>query len=283
MGENPHKRAEDESINIALIHKHINDNTPSGIKIRDSFKTLFGNEVTLISTIESGGNRGTHYDLQIKCLQNQTEIIQNVEFKGSKHYKPIDSTKPPWKDGVQFYNGTGSKFEFVHKYALTFYNRALDEIISHYNIQTPKPTYEEWIKDAFKQGKPSSDFVKEIRDKGYRSKYLSDCRKKFNLQFHLDALDLITLMDEIYKIANDALSCKDYWLQIHGNINNPDEFYVSWTKQIIMPEIQEIYQLPSKIGCDINIQIICVDNSKFTAKLRWGYGQCIANLRVDIK
>jgi hypothetical protein len=280
--EDPHKKSKDEAINIALIHHHVNSNTPSGIKIREAFFNSFPVEPMFVSTVESGANRSTHHDLQIK-FGDKPDDLKTVEFKGSKHFKSIDHTKHPWVNGVQFYNGTGSKFAIGHKYARDFYDTMLDEIIAHLQIQSPKPSYEIWAKDAFKQGKPSTPFVCELREKGYGGEYLSNIRKKFNKNFIAGDMDMMILMDEVQNIANSALSCKDYWLQIHGDIDNPDSFYVKWNDKIEMPQIQEIEQINSKGNCDINFKFVCVDGTEFSAKLRWGYGQCITNIRLDIK
>jgi hypothetical protein len=280
-----HQRATDESINIDLIHHHVNNKTPSGDKIIAAFSENIPLSPIFDSTVESGANRNTHHDLQIKynAIDDHPEILKTVEFKGSKHFKPIDDTKPPWFNGVQFYNGTGSKFTIGQKYARQFYDTMLDEIISHYEIQAPKPSYEIWEKDAFKQGRPTSEFVCELRQKGYLSEFLSNCRKKFNKTFISTTMDLIILMEEVQKIASDALTCKDYWLQIHGDINSPDMFYVKWSNKVATPEIIEIEQIISKSDCDINFKFTCKDGVELFAKMRWGYGQCISNIRIDIK
>jgi hypothetical protein len=34
---------------------------------------------------------------------------------------------------------------------------------------------------------------------------------------------------------------------------------------------------------DVDFVFTCEDGSVFHAKLRWGYGQCITNIRLDIK
>lgn len=279
MTTDPHQRAKDEATNIALIHHHITNNTPSGQKIRNAFALAFPNEPMFRNTVVSGANRSTHHDLQ---LQFDTDV-KTVEFKGSYHFKPIDTEKPPWTNGVQFYNGTGSKFSIGHAYARRFYDTMLDEIQEHLQLKTPKPTYEEWVKDAFRQGKPLTPFVRELRERGYKTEFLSDCRKKFNKSFIATDMDLMVLIDEAQHIADEALSCKDYWLQIHGDINHPDNFYVHWTNKVAMPQIQEIEQITTKDNCDINFKFICEDGSQFSAKLRWGYGQCVTNIRLDIK
>ena len=275
----PHQRSKDETINIALIHHHVNSNTPSGVKIRQAFPFI----PTFDSTVKSGANRSIHHDLQIQIPESGSNLLKTVEFKGSQYFKPIDNSKPPWFNGVQFYNGTGSKLSIGHKYARDFYDIALDEIIQGLNIQTPKPTYEVWVKDAFRQGRPSTPFVCEIREKGYGGEFLSNCRKKFNKQFNVGDKDLLLLMREVQQLVNESLGCKDYWLQIHGDIDNPESFHVKWSEKISPSEIQQVIKIKSKNDCDINFKFVCDDGMEFYAKLRWGYGQCITNIRVDIK
>jgi len=279
MSSDPHKKSKDETINISKIHEHIKNNTPSGIKIKNAFASELTDQNMFTSTVISGANRSTHHDLQIEIDGN----LKTVEFKGSKYFKPIDSTKAPWTNGVQFYNGTGSKFKVGSLYARKFYDNCLDKIITDLDIKTPKPIYDEWVKDAFRQGKPKTPFVCELREKGYCCEYLSNVRKEFNAKFTLSVFELTDLMLEVQQISHEVLDCKDFWLQIHGNIDDPDKFHIKWTNKIIMPEIVSVGQIRTKDNCDINFKFICDDNSEFFAKMRWGYGQCITNIRIDIK
>ena len=282
--ETPHTKSDTEAINLAKIHNHLNNDTPCGIKIREAFASAFPESPPFSSSVISGGNRKIHHDFKLKWKNpDDVDILKTVEFKGSKHKKPIDTTKQPWVNGVQFYNGTGRNFGVGLEYARQFYDTMMDEIIQHFGISVPKPTYEEWAKDAFTQSKPKTAFVKELREKGYKSDYLSDCRKKFNLQFVLNAEQLETLKNEVFAISNDMLSSKDYWLQIHGSIDNPEDFEVRWTGKLEMSPIINVEQEQSKSGCDVNFKFVCEDGSVFYAKLRWGYGQCITNIRLDIK
>ena len=276
----PHKKSKDEATNITLIHYHVNNNTPSGRKIRDAFEKEFPNEPMFISTVESGANRNTHYDLKLQ-FEND---LKTVEFKGSQYYKPIDSSKNPWVNGVQFYNGSGKNFSIAQKYARKFYDLMMDIIIEHLQIKSPKPSFEDWSIDAFAQGKLKTPFVRELKEKGQIEQYLFNLRKEFNNNFTATDMDLIILKKEVQTIADSALNCKDYWLQIHGDINDPELFHVKWSAKILMPQIQKISQVISKEDCcNINFNIICVDGSKFSTILRWGSRQCIKNLRLDIK
>ena len=277
--ETPHTRSDNEALSLAKIHTHINNNTPCGAKIRSAFSTAFPETPQFTRSVISGGNRSVHHDLKIQWTDNAS--IATVEFKGSKHKKPIDATKPPWVNGVQFYNGTGSKFNVGKEYARQFYDTMMDEIIAHFGITTAKPTFEEWSKDAFIQGKPKTLFVKELREKGYKSDYLSECRKKFTKQFTLTSEQLETLKNEVYAISSQVLESKDYWLQIHGAMEDPSDFEVRWTGKMAMAPIVSVEKDQSK--SDVDFIFTCEDGSVFNAKLRWGYGQCITNIRLDIK
>lgn len=282
--ETPHMRADNEALSLAKIHTHINSNTPCGAKIKEAFCIAFPDTPQFVRSVMSGGNRSVHHDLKIEFNNdNNSSSYNTVEFKGSKHKKPIDSTKQPWVNGVQFYNGTGSSFSVGKEYARQFYDKMLDEIIAHFGITITKPSFEEWSKDAFTQSKPKTPFVKELREKGYKSEYLSECRKKFNKEFVLSEDQLETLKNEVFAISNEVLSIKDYWLQIHGAMEDPDDFEVRWTGKLTMLPIVSVEQEQSKSGCDVNFQFVCEDGSAFHAKLRWGYGQCITNIRLDIK
>jgi len=281
--ETPHTRADNEALSLAKIHTHINNDTLCGAKIRSAFSAAFPETPQFARSVMSGGNRSVHHDLKIQWANESHYITSSktVEFKGSKHKKPIDTTKAPWVNGVQFYNGTGSKFNVGKEYARQFYDKMLDEIIEHFGIVTPKPTFEEWSKDAFIQGKPKTQFVKELREKGYKSEYLSECRKKFTKLFELNAEQLELLKNEVYAISCQVLESKDYWLQIHGVMEDPSDFEVSWTGKITMAPIVSVEKDQSK--SDVDFTFTCEDGSVFHPKLRWGYGQCITNIRLDIK
>jgi hypothetical protein len=280
-----HKKASDEKINIDKLHYHINNNTESGKKIQNSFNLLDEN-IKLTKTIQCGADRKTHYDLKI-----ETETIKHkfdnfrVEFKGSEQFVVIDEKKPPWFYGVQFYNGTGSTFNIGHIYAKKFYDNCLDKIIDKLNITIPKPSYDEWVKDGFRQGKPKTEFVKKIKELNDTDetikKFLSDLRINFNKTFKLTEIELDIFKNEAEKKIENVLNEKDYWLQIHGDIDNPDKFYVKWNKKYLFTKIIKIEQIAGS-GKDINIKMTC-NNKIIEAKMRWGYGQCITNIRIDIK
>lgn len=271
-----HQNSEDEQEFISKIIYNINNLTPQGKKI---LSVLPSNNSLLCSAIESGADRKTHHDFKLLFPNGD---LKTVEFKGSKFFKPINETKSPWHTGVQMHNGPGKMYSITKKYAKHCWN-FMDKIISDLSIVTPKPSYEEWEKDAFKQGKPKTPFVCEIREKGYGGVYLSTLRKKINATFSVTIYDLSVLMDEVQAIGNQVFNQKDYWLQIHGNIDNPDTFHVKWTSKMNMPRIIEVGLNNSKNYSDINFIFTCEDGTILKSKMRWGYGQLITNIRMDLK
>ena len=273
-------KAKDEAVNIAKIHSHIKNNTPCGVKIKDAFHNTFPDIPVFETTIKSGATRRIHHDLKIKWPDG---VEKTIEYKGCKEKSMIDASKPPWINGVQFYNGSAIQFSVGELYAKKFYNTMLDEIIANFKMVTPKPAYEEWRKDTFKQGKPKTLFHCELRQKGYKSDYLSECRKCFNKTFILTDAELLKLQDEVFQKANEVLEQKDYWLQIHGKMDEPDDFEVRWSSKVTISPIVLTKQVHSDSGCDVNFEFICENGSIFSSKLRWGYGQCITNLRLDLK
>jgi hypothetical protein len=66
-------------------------------------------------------------------------------------------------------------------------------------------------------------------------------------------------------------------------MDNPDNFEVNWYGNVIMSQIEKIEKVVSKNSSDMNFMITCEDGTTYNAKMRWGYGQCITNIRIDLK
>jgi hypothetical protein len=294
--KSPYKKAMDDTIRIKKVLYHIQNNTPSGKKIMDSFeleiKQLFGKV-----TSGNGGGRNTHYDFLIYDINNDEK---RVELKANEKKSIIDYTKNPWVNCVQFYNGIGNKYSIAKDYARNFYDIMLDKIILHFKLTSSKPSYDEWCKDAFTCGNNNltTDLVREfynkIKEVQTQPKHSSEMVKlnefyvifkRFNLEFisSITQQQLEILREEVYITANNALKDKDYWIQIHGDLDNPDDFNCRWSNKINMSPIVDIKCIPGKSGCDINFEFVCENNSVFTSKLRWGGNKCVSNIRMDIK
>lgn len=134
-------------------------------------------------------------------------------------------------------------------------------------------------------------------------------RVEFNKTFTVNNQDLEVLKNEISPIYEKIMKDKDLWLQIAGDldnpdkfnvkwtINNPDDFNIKWNNSMIIPKIPKLKKISVKeiepdikFNCECEIMCNCLDKNKcsckrftFEAHLRWGYGQGFANLRLDFK
>jgi hypothetical protein len=283
------QNSKDEEEKLKLIAYHINTNTLCGQKIKQSFHQTFPDEEECFDSCKVYGGRDIKYDLGL--IWSVLDKEKSCEAKMSDEKKSIDPKKSPWSNAVQGLNGIGNKFSIGRDYAKQFYDNAMDEIIAHYPLTKPKPSYEEWISDVFKCGKPTTDFVCELSEqsnKGSEGSYLFETiRKKYNKTFIASTEQLEIFKNEMFTQANKAFAQKDFWLQINGPMNEPDDFEIRWTGKFQIPEIISVKQKWTNVkkysDCNIHFQLTCSDGSIFTPILRWGYGQCLTNLRVDLK
>ena len=281
----PNEKAKQETASLKSLVIHVDTNSPTAQKIKNAWRDTYPDEPVFDKMVVVGG-RAMHYDILLQWISSNGEITKTkqVEVKSKKNLIKIDPTKNPWSYCVQYLNGHGNDFTLGHKYADLFYTE-LDKLIVEYNITAEKPSLEEWKKDAFGGKKPTTPFVSELRDKGYKSKFLSKFRIDFNKKF-ADTItedDLKTIEQEVYKKSNEVFDEKDYWLQIHGSLDDPDNFNVRWSSKVKMNPIIKYEQDITKSKCDVNFKFTCDDGKVYRAKLRWGYGQCLTNLRVDLK
>lgn len=281
----PHEKAKQETASLKSLVVHWDTDTPSAQKIKKAWMDTYSDDPVFDKMIVVGG-RNKHYDILLQWISSSNEIIQTkqVEVKLKNKNIKIDPTKNPWSYCVQYLNGHGSDFTIGHRYADLFYTE-LDKLITEYNITAPKPMLEEWKKDAFGGKKPTTPFVSELREKGYKSTFLSKFRTDFNKRF-IDTItedDLKTIEKEVYKKSNEVFGEKDHWLQIHGSLDDPERFNVRWSSKVMMQSIIKTEQVITKSNYDVNFKFTCDDGKEYAAKLRWGYGQCITNLRIDLK
>jgi len=104
------------------------------------------------------------------------------------------------------------------------------------------------------------------------------------------------LKNEISPIYKKIMEEKELWLQITGNVDDPNEFNVNWTKGMVFTKIPELKNVTVKtlspdikFNCECEKICNCLNNIcecipfTFEAHLRWGYGQGYSNLRLDFK
>lgn len=279
-----HSARADESIRINKIAKYINENTDVGRKIKDSYTAKFGKNVANIGL--AGSNRD-HYDI---IIYHDDGTMTRVEEKHSD--KVLDKDMVPWKNSVQVLNGVGNHYEVGRKYARIFY----DNIISQVNWREilkcedipDIPSYEEWIKDAFRCGDPKTPFVMKLKSlcretHGAKSSFTGqngtlDLRAMFP-EFILTEEETALFLLEINTKLHEVMSQKDCFLQTKGDIDGHDFEFV-WRERVECPQFTNIKIRREK---DIFIDLICETGENFSGILRWGKGCGFTNIRFDVR
>lgn len=280
---NPKKKngsREDEE--IKYIVESINIDNDFGKQLKKIFFEKYGKKI--VSARKTSG-RSKHNDFEI--LIEGYEEWKRIEHKGCRKLKNIEDDCKPWVDSCQFYNGDPKPFNICKKYARVFWNHLIKSgiLTKKYDIKSDIPKFNTWLKDAFRQGLPLTNFVKELREKSLEQNgtaSLFEERKNFNKVFvenHINDKDLKSMIKQIQPIYENVMKNKDYWLKINGDIYK--EYRFKWFEQKTIPKIMKIEIIENKL--DPKFKCICEDDSSFNVHLRWGYNQCITNIRLDFK
>jgi hypothetical protein len=277
------KANEDRDVN--KIIELLNDAASAkGEEMRHAFYVKFGKTVTGARRAEKSGGRKAHYDFQIQVDGGDW---LKVEHKGSIKFAPINPDLPPWKEGVQFYNGGLEKYRFTQKYATAWYNKyiASGVLTERYELMSPIPTLEEWISnDAKKEGNPKTTFGKELKRvvrASVKGGSLKAERDELVEEFYAGCTDVdcAELAEDILPLVRECLAEKQVWLQIAGDIER-GEFNFAWSPQFTVSEIKSVRILKAS---DIKIEVECNDGFNFGGILRWGNGMGFSNIRLDLK
>ena len=269
------KKIEDANVSKIVARLLVRDDL-----LKTEFFKTTGKRINCVK--KSGGTRSHHYDFEIHI---RGEGWKKVEHKGSDKIK--DFGEKPWSSGVQFYNGTASKFSIGKKYARGFYDRYIGSnvVSKKYNIETPVPEYSIWETAACSQSKCTNiPFIDELRKKTVKARTprtgLYEEKIEFTRIFNesLTAEDFESLKEEVNNTIGKTMLDKDYWLQIHGDLDG--DFKVKWTKN---DKINPITDIRIKKSIDCIYLLTIPDKPCLQATLRWGYNQGISNLRIDLK
>lgn len=283
-----------ENERVDYLCDSINTGTDLGNKLKDSYLEKFNK--TIDRVVKTNSNQ-QHYDI---VVYHSDGTSSRCEEKGTCTKQTIESLKSghPWQNSVQRFNGPGDKFRIGLKYAKTWYETVLvgygEDIRKTYNIETPIPPLEEWLKqDAFVCSDAQSSFGRELKEK-YRAKhpggsmngkgssprdYRCDVNSIFIERFTAD--DKSQLITETQTVLNDIMAEKDCWLKTSGTID--DGFTFCWFNSIDPPQIIDV-SLSWKSGADIYIEFKTENKSdEFKSILRFGKGTGFSNIRFDIR
>ena len=270
---------QNEDADVKRIVADIHNKTPQGIRLIEKFKERFNKDLLDATQPTKAGGRTTHYDFMINVAG---EGWCQVEHKGGRVFKPIDPDQPPWAQGVQFYNGTGNQYALGRRYAEEWYTRyvASGHLSQKYNLAAPIPDLQTWLaKDAFKQGNPATPWGVELRNRFRPGKGgCFDERDEMKTVFKVNPADLETIQTEVLALAQQVLAEKHYWLQIQGDLGG--EFNCAWNGSVQVSKITGLKVDTTKSDVVILFE---TDTLPITAMLRWGKGQGLSNIRIDLR
>lgn len=279
-----HSARADESIRIKKIAENMNENTDLGRKMKEVYLSKFGKNVAKVTL---AGSNKDHYDI---VVHHEDGTMVRVEEKHSE--KVLDINMVPWKYSVQVLNGVGNHYEVGRKYARIYYDTIITKLNWRESLQCEEipeiPSYEEWVKDAFRCGDPKTPFVKKLKSvcretHGPKSSFTGqnntlDVRSMFP-DFELSETEITQFLSEINAKLQEVMSQKDCFLQTKGNIDN-DDFEFVWRERVECPEFTKIQTRREK---DIFIDLYNDNGDKFTGILRWGKGCGFTNIRFDVR
>ena len=279
----------DEDVRVQWICDEINNRTSHGREFIDTHKELFGKDIVLAT---KQGSRSHHYDL---TLHYSDGTSRTCEEKGSeKTNVDLSTSKTPWDQSCQRFNGLGNKFEIGREYAILWYKTVVmnEELQGDFDNPHERPSQDEWLKkDAFALS-PGTDYGRHLKQ-SYREKCPGgsmngkktsphDCREDVNQLFidEFTASNKEVLIKEVQSVLDKTMDEKDCWLQTSGKINENISF--RWWDKIKSPLIKDV-TLTWALGADIYFHFSGEDEShNFKCKLRFGRGTGFSNIRFDI-
>lgn len=291
------KRNEETDITALITYINTAD-SPIGNALRQKFSEIIGKpllEAAHVPPLTEGiihnqtalpGSRHAHYDFVVRTTDN---VWLKVEHKGSAVRAPIDPSRKPWVQGVQFYNGGMEKYRFAVRYATAWYNKYVGSglLKERYNIRALIPTLTEWLNnDAKTQGDPKTPFGRELKAtvRAATGSSLLAERNEFVEEFltTCSADDEATLAADMLPLIREAFAQKDVWLQVAGDVAT-GEFDFLWRPQLTINGIESVRFFQSPKKTDICMEVQCGDGLCLKPILRWGKGAGFSNLRLDLK
>lgn len=270
-----------EDEDLETITNALHTKTPAGQQLSKAFFDRFGKEIQDARRVGGAGNKKCHYDFEIQV----DGVWYTVEHKGSWKYEPIDRSQPPWVQGVQFYNGIADRYSLGRRYAQEWYTKyiASGHLSRKYQIKASIPSYEVWLKrDAMMCGDPKTPFGIELRSRFRGDGKTGGCydeRDEMRKTFAISDEEIEVIKKEVLTLAQGVLAQKKFWLQIQGNLK--EKFYCDWHPELKLTTITKVEK--DERCSDLQLRFHCDMGFQIKAMLRWGKGQGLSNIRIDLR
>jgi len=249
-------------------------------------------DIILIDKFLVAGGSCNHFDIIIKMKDGTTK---NIEHKAIKSI--INDNERPWSLTPQLLNGPYNFTALSIEYCEFWYSKIMPGLQRLFPDLPELPDYESWLKGDATMGSVKTEFgksLKEIRKNEKKKKIIDKLYKKTIKVFFKHTLKNKAEILELFKKdlttkMKDCLSQKHLWLNANYETTNtiePSQLFLTVTPQIsnisIDINLNENNNKYPKITLYYNLSSNPDKKFKGEARLRWGNGNGIANIRWNI-
>lgn len=249
----------------------------------------------LVDKFIVAGGRGNHFDITIFMKDGSTK---NIEHKAITETE--NNPEHPWNlpSIPQLINGPYNFTELSMKYCKVWYNLVMPGLKDLFSILPELPSYDDWLRGDASMGSAKTSWgktLKEIR-KGDKinaqiiDKYYKDSIKMFwkdILENHTDLLE--QFKNDLLSKMQYVLAEKHLWLNCNYETKETIEtstVFLTTTPQIsnisVDIDLNEDKNKSPKITLKYNLSSNPGKEFQGEARLRWGNGNGISNIRWNI-
>jgi len=285
------KNGSTENFRLIYIVNKMNEELKEK-KLGIMFKKL-GINVDDILEFEKAGGTKKHHDIVIKFKNGSMKTIEHKGIKGdgSKYNK-----EKPWSETPQILNG--ASFNCIRDLFCEYWHSICTEMIKNYFPILPEiPCYDEWKTKDASVGAPKTEFgimLKEIINSDNVNKDLINwlweaAIKSFWTNLIEENMVLDQFREELEKKLQNVLQDKNLWMNAYyDNVKKVEykDYKICKTPQLYNLTIEtESYLKNPTMALKLSYNLSSNPSKKFKgeARLRWGNGNGIANIRWNIK
>lgn len=251
--------------------------------------------INLVDKFTVAGGSNNHFDIIIWMKDGSTK---NIEHKAIKETE--NNPEHPWSLNSipQIINGTYNNFEISMLYCEIWYNTVMPYLRDYFPILPEIPPYDEWLTGDASFGKPKTEFgliLKEIREADaenarlINSLYYNSIKVLWKSILESHRTELENFKQELLTKFQECLSQKHLWLnccyETTDSIESKKDF-LTITPQIsnisVDIDLNEDKNKAPKITLKYNLSSNPGKEFQGEARLRWGNGNGISNIRWNI-
>lgn len=272
---------------VNIFNQLLNNEEPNFIKMLTNNKINVKN----IDKFEVAGGRSLHYD--IKMGFNDGTEPKGIEHKGITGKSKTDEERP-WSTTPQLLNAPYNFTSISEQYCKLWWETYIPLLKENYPSLPERPSYEKFISGDASTGKPQTDFgkfLKQIRESDTNEKdfinTLTALSIRYLFEYLIDENMLEQLRIDCEKKMNAALGEKHFWLNAYYptmDTIEPEYWHMTVTPKIynLKVDIDWGGETAPKFILKYNLSSNPEKIFEGEARLRWGNGTGIANIRWNL-